>query len=59
LLREIKTEIQSEIHIKDIDVTKSDAQEKLNKFIREMEGVDLIVISAGIGDFAVNWETNN
>jgi len=56
-LREIKKEIQSQLHIKEIDVTDSAAQERLNSLIQEMEGVDLIVISAGIGDLDVNWET--
>ena len=57
LLKEIKLELQSQIHIKELDVTNSDAQKKLNSLIQEMNGVDLIVISAGTGDLDINWET--
>jgi len=57
LLKEIETELRTQVHIKEIDVTDSEAQKKLNSLIREMEGVDLVVLSAGTGDLDVNWET--
>jgi len=57
LLKEVKAELQSQIYIKGMDVTNPEAQDKLNSFILEMEGVDLIVISAGTGSLDVNWET--
>jgi len=56
LLKEIEAELQTQVHIKEIDVTDSDAQEKLHLLIEQMEGVDLIVISAGTGDLDFNWE---
>ena len=57
LLREIKSELKDRIHIKEIDVTNTEAQDRLQSLIREMDGVDMIVISAGTGDLNVNWET--
>ena len=57
LLREIKTELRCRIHVKEMDITSSDAQENLQSLIREMGGVELIVISAGTGDLNVNWES--
>jgi len=57
LLREIASELETDIHIKEMDVTSPEARETLKSLIREMEGVDIIVISAGTGDLKVNWET--
>jgi len=50
LLKELQIDLQNESYMKQIDISKiADAQEKLNELITQMEGVDLIVISAGIG----------
>ena len=58
LLSELQREIPS-IYIKRIDVTKTkEAIETLEEFITEMGGVDLVVISAGVGFINpdLNWE---
>ena len=57
LLVEIKEELLTQIHIKEMDVTNSNAKEALQSLIQEMDGIDLIVISAGTGDLNVDWET--
>ena len=57
LLTELQNELQDNIHIKEMDVVSDVAREELHSLIQEMDGVDLIVISAGIGDLNVNWET--
>ena len=57
LLVEIKEELLTQIHIKEMDVASSNAKEALQALIQEMEGVDLVVISAGTGDLNVDWET--
>jgi len=57
LLRELKSELQTHIHIKEMDITRIEAQDGLQSLIREMDGVDVIVISAGTGDSNINWET--
>lgn len=59
---ELLSELQREIpdtYIKCIDVTKTkEAVEALEEFIMEMGGVDLVVISAGVGFINpdLNWE---
>ena len=45
LLESLQKEIGSKSFIKQIDVTDSDAREKLQELITEMNGLDLIVIS--------------
>ena len=57
MLAELKNELQSQLHIKELDVTKSCAQRNLESLIQEMQGVDIIVISAGTGDLDTSWET--
>jgi len=57
LLEELKSQLQSELYVKEIDVTKPNAQSMLQSLITEMQGVDIIVISAGTGDLKTNWET--
>jgi len=57
LLEIIKTELQSDIHIKAIDVTNTNAQKALRSLIHEMEPVDLIIISSGTGDLNNSWDT--
>ncbi len=49
LLEEVSKEIENKSFIKQIDVSSSDARNLLNELISEMEGVDLIIINAGIG----------
>jgi short-subunit dehydrogenase len=50
LLEEIKESLPNNSFAKHIDVTKPDeAMNQLNCLISEMEGVDLIVISSGVG----------
>ena len=56
LLRELKSELQTHIHIREMDITCIEAQDGLQSLIREMEGVDIIVISAGTADINVSWE---
>jgi len=56
LLKEIESELKTRIHVKELDVTSMEAQEVLQSLIREMEGIDIIVISAGIGGLNVSWE---
>lgn len=57
LLKEIQTNLQNESYIKQIDISNVDsAQERLNELISQMGGVDLVVISAGIG--YINPELN-
>jgi len=55
LLEELRTELAGNLHIKAIDVMNTaSALEALSGLIAEMEGVDLIVVSAGIGDINGN-----
>jgi short-subunit dehydrogenase len=56
LLREIESELKDRIHVKEMDITSTEARETLESLIREMEGVDIVVVSAGTGDLSVNWE---
>ena len=57
LLKELQTIFQNESYVKQIDISKiGTAQEKLNELIIQMRGVDVVVISAGIG--YVNPELN-
>ena len=54
LLVEIELELKNHIHVKKLDVTGIDARETLLSLIREMNGVDVIVISAGTGELNPN-----
>lgn len=60
---EVLTELQklapNVIHIKQMDIDKpEEAMKRLSELIEEMEGLDLIVISAGIGGFnkKLDWK---
>jgi len=62
LLNELKNDAEGKIFVQKIDVRDAEsAMEILAKFIQEMGGVDLIVISAGTGDVNVslNWSLEN
>jgi len=59
-LLELQQELPGKSYIKYIDVTQNkDAKENLNELICELGGLDLIVISSGMGYIAPvpNWET--
>ena len=62
LLNELRNEGEGKILVQEIDVRDAEsAIEILDKFIQEMGGIDLIVISAGTGDINVslNWSLEN
>jgi short-subunit dehydrogenase len=62
LLDELHNELEGTLFIQKIDVADVEsAMETLVKFIKEMGGVDLIVISAGTGDInnELNWSLEN
>jgi short-subunit dehydrogenase len=54
LLEELKKEFTSQIFIKQMDISKKEALSGLENLIDEMNGVDLIVISAGTGSLEPN-----
>ena len=59
LLEEIKNEHSNISYIRTMDIAKTDeAMKILHELIQEMDGVDLIIISAGIGHINkdLNWE---
>ena len=59
LFPELQKEIPTEIYFKRIDVAKtSEAMNLLGELIKEMGGVDIIVISSGVGFISpdLNWE---
>lgn len=63
LLRELQAEIGARSHIKSFDISSEEAMSLLEELIQEMNGIDLVVISAGCGfinpdlDFAKEKET--
>jgi short-subunit dehydrogenase len=62
LLDELRNEIECKLFVKEIDVADPEsAMEILGKFIKEMGGVDLVVISAGTGEInnSLNWPLEN
>jgi short-subunit dehydrogenase len=61
LLLELQQEIGNQALVKQIDVTSQDAITRLSEFIHEMDGVDLIIISAGIGfiNSDLDWNKEN
>lgn len=62
LLNELRNEAKDRFFVQEIDVADVEsAMEILTKFIKEMGGVDLIVISAGAGDINNNlsWLLEN
>lgn len=62
LLNELSNEAENEIFVQEIDVADAEsAMVILTKFINEMGGTDLIVISAGTGDVNddFNWHLEN
>lgn len=59
LLNELRNEVESELLIKQIDVADAEtAMKTLADFIKEMGGVDLVVISAGTGEINhdLDWQ---
>lgn len=50
LLATLQQEIPTQTYRSVIDVTQNNARDKLSQFINEMNGADVIVICAGIGD---------
>jgi len=57
LLRQLQQEIPSQTHIKQIDVSKHKmAMALLQELIKEMGGMDLIVINSGINTHNVNFD---
>ncbi len=62
LLDEMCDEVEGSLFVQEIDVANVEsAMDTLAKFIKEMGGVDLIVISAGTGDINNNlsWDLEN
>jgi short-subunit dehydrogenase len=62
LLKELQKEAGKNILIQKIDISRSDeAMPVLEKFIKKMEGVDLIVISSGTGylNSSLEWNLEN
>jgi len=62
LLVELNNEVEVELFVQKIDVADIEpAMEILNEFIKEMGGVDLIVISAGTGEIndSLSWPLEN
>ena len=62
LLDELHSEAEGTFVVREIDVADAEsAMEILDKFINEMDGVDLIVISAGTGDInhSLSWPLEN
>jgi len=61
LLLELQQEIGNRAFVKQIDVSNTlDAMPRFSEFIQEMEGVDLIIISAGTGfiNHDLDWKMN-
>jgi len=51
LLEELRSEIKGDVRVKEIDIARTEqAMAALADMIAEMDGVDLVVISAGTGD---------
>jgi short-subunit dehydrogenase len=62
LLDELGKEVEGRLFVQKIDVADVEsAMEALAMFIREMGGVDLVVISAGTGDInnSLGWQLEN
>lgn len=58
LLEELKDKLSTQTFIQTVDVTNESARNDLQKLIDEMQGIDLVVISAGIGsiDPGLPWK---
>ena len=58
LLEQLKNELPNQSYIRSMDVSKESAVGDLQKLIDEMQGVDLVVISAATGsiDMELPWE---
>jgi len=62
LLEELRKDVEGILFVQKIDVANVEvAMETLNEFLKEMGGVDLIVISAGTGDIndSLSWHIEN
>lgn len=58
LLLELQSDLATKSYVKNIDISKQDdARSKLTELIDEMNGVDLIIITSGIGNLnnELNW----
>ncbi|MBN4080510.1 SDR family NAD(P)-dependent oxidoreductase [Beggiatoa alba] len=58
LLEQLKDELSNQTYIKPMDISNERARSDLQKLIDEMQGIDLVVISAGIGsiDPKLPWQ---
>ncbi len=58
LLEDLKKELKSQVFIKKMDVSHAESRGDLKDLIEEMEGVDLVIISAGTGslDPSLPWD---
>lgn len=59
LLEQLKSELGSRAHIQPMDVTDlAEAKNRLESLIRDMGGMDIIVLNAGVSDFQgeITWE---
>ena len=62
LLEELRKDVEGILFVQKIDAANVEvAMETLNEFLKEMGGVDLIVISAGTGDIndSLSWHIEN
>lgn len=62
LLNELRNDAEGKIFVQEIDVRDAESAMKiLAEFIQEMDGIDLIVISAGAGDVnnSLSWPLEN
>ncbi len=60
LLKELQKELPNKSFVKYMDISRPEETEKnLNELIAEMEGIDLIIISSGIGHInnELDWQT--
>ncbi|MDZ7716859.1 MAG: SDR family NAD(P)-dependent oxidoreductase [Balneolaceae bacterium] len=58
-LEELRTQLNSRVHIQFMDVVETEkAQEQLEQLIDAMNGMDIIVINAGVSNFQgkITWE---
>jgi short-subunit dehydrogenase len=59
LLNEVRNQIPTKAYVGHIDISDvTDAMQKVNKMIQEMDGMDLLVINSGVGFLnpELNWE---
>ena len=58
LLEKLKSELPTQAFIQEMDVTNTDAQQKLHGLIDAMQGIDLLIVCAGTGsnDPEIPWQ---